>query len=242
MSGDARRPRPGDVARTLLALAAVLPGLAAGAAIGLVTWDRRRGINRAIALWGDLGCAAAGIRLEVEGAEWLERARPAVFVINHQSGVDPILVCKLLRRDFVGVAKREIRRNPLLGPAFAFAGTFFLDRADHEHALETLRPAAERLRGGLSLAIAPEGTRSQGRGPGRFKKGGFRLAMQARVPVVPIVLLNSADVLPRGGWIMRAARVRVVVHPPIPTDDWAPETLDAHLDALRELYRSTLGA
>jgi putative phosphoserine phosphatase/1-acylglycerol-3-phosphate O-acyltransferase len=226
--------------RTLLTLAAVLPGLVAGLAVGLATRDRRRGINRAIALWGDLGCAAAGIALEVEGAEWLERARPAVFVFNHQSGVDPILVCKLLRRDFVGVAKREIRRNPLLGPAFAFAGTIFLDRSDPERAVEALRPGVERLRGGLSLAIAPEGTRSGGRDPGRFKKGGFRLAMHAKVPVVPIVLVNAADVLPRGAWIMQPARVRVVVHPPIATDDWTPETLGARLDALRELYRSTL--
>jgi putative phosphoserine phosphatase/1-acylglycerol-3-phosphate O-acyltransferase len=204
------------------------------------TRDRRRAVNRAIRVWGELGTEAAGIRLEVEGSGYLESARPAVFVLNHQSGIDPILVCALLRHDVVGVAKAELRRNPLLGLAFAFAGAVFVDRSDREQALRALEPAVEALRSGLSLAIAPEGTRSPHASPGRFKKGAFRIAMAAKVPLVPIVIHDAGAVLPRGGWIMTAAPVRVTVHPPRSTDAWTLETLDREIEAVERLYAETL--
>ena len=83
-----------------------------------------------------------------------------MFIFNHQSGLDMLLVCKLLRRDFVGIAKRELKSNPIFGPVLSLAGTVFVDRFNHERAVEALAPAIEALRHGLSLAIAPEGTDS----------------------------------------------------------------------------------
>ncbi len=227
-------PRAGVVAglRTLLALLAVVPGLV----LGLVTWivrrDRRRAINGALELWARLGLPAAGVRLDVAGGEVLA-LRPAVFVFNHQSGIDPLLVCALLRRDFVGVAKREIRRYPLLGAAFAFAGTIFLDRADRAQALRALAPAVDTLRAGIAVAFTPEGTRSAGARLGAFKKGAFRLALAARVPIVPVVIQNARDVLPRGAWLMRGATVRVRVLAPVATGAWCEQGLDAEIERVR---------
>jgi putative phosphoserine phosphatase/1-acylglycerol-3-phosphate O-acyltransferase len=163
-----------------------------------------------------------------------------VFVINHQSGIDPILVCALLRGGFVGVAKRELRRNPVLGPAFAFAGTVFLDRFDRERAIRALAPAVEVLRAGTALVMAPEGTRSRGRDVGRFKKGAFRVAHAAGVPLVPIVIHDAAAVLPRGGWIMTAATVHVTVLAPLDPAAWRLEDLDRHVAEVEERYRRTL--
>lgn len=225
------------MARTLLTLLAILPGLLAGLFAFAASRDRRRAVNRALRVWGELGTKAAGVRLEVEGARYLEE-RPAVFLLNHPSGIDPILVCALLREDFVGVAKQEIRRNPVLGPAFAFAGVVFVDRFDHARAVRALEPAIDTLHAGIAIAVAPEGTRCAGLG--RFKKGGFRLAMAAKVPLVPIVLHDSGDVLPRGAWIMTGGPVHVTVHPPIPTDGWSLDTLDARIEAIEDLYRETL--
>jgi 1-acyl-sn-glycerol-3-phosphate acyltransferase len=228
-----------DLLRTLAALAAILPGLVAGGLVALLGGDRRRAFNRATELWGELGTRAAGIDLRVTGAEFLD-VRPAVFVINHQSGIDPILVCALLRRNFVGVAKAEIRRNPVLGPAFALAGTIFLDRGDGPAARRSLAAGLEKLRQGLGVAIAPEGTRSPGARIGRFKSGAFRLAVEARVPVVPIVIHDAGRVLPRGGLIMRAGPVHVSVQPPIPTSDWSLETLRAHVDGVEAVFNALL--
>ncbi len=228
------------ILRTLAALAVIPVGLAAGLGVWLLTWDRRRALNRTFAVWGDWGTRAAGIDLDVRNAAHLD-VRPAVFILNHQSGVDPILVCALLRRDFTAVAKVEIRRNPLLGPAFRFAGVAFVDRADRAQALRALAPAVDRLAEGTSLAIAPEGRRTAGAGVGPFKKGAFHIALAAGVPVVPIVIHNAHEVLPRGGWLMRPARVRVDVLAPVPTTDWKRERLDAHIASVHRLYRERLG-
>ena len=236
-----RRPGPGDLLRTLAALGAVIPGLVAGAACFAWTRDRRKAMNLAIGLWGRQGLRAAGVALAVKGASRL-RIRPAVFTLNHQSGIDPIILCALLERDFVGVAKVEIRRNPLLGPAFAFAGSVFLDRYDRTQAIRSLEPATSALAKGLAIAIAPEGTRSRGETLGRFKKGAFRVAMASAVPIVPIVIHNSCDVLPRGGWLMMAGTVDVSVLPPVETRDWKLDELDAHVAAVEAMYAKTLAA
>ena len=228
--------------RTLAALAVIPLGLAAGLGRWLTTRDRREAIDRTIAVWGDWGTRAAGIALQVEGARYLHEVRPAVFLLNHQSGVDPILVCALLRGGFTAVAKREIQRNPVLGPAFAFVGVAFVDRSDTARAIAALAPALEALRDGLSLVVAPEGTRSPGTPVGRFKKGAFHIAMAAGAPIVPLCIHNARDVLPRGGWLMRAARIRVEVLPPIPTLDWKHEQLDERIAEVRALYLERLGA
>jgi putative phosphoserine phosphatase/1-acylglycerol-3-phosphate O-acyltransferase len=234
-----RTPRPLDLLGTFAALAAIVPGLAAGLATAVATRDRRRAINRAIEVWGDLGTRAAGVQLAVSGREHLA-LRPAVFVFNHQSGADPFLLCALLRRDFVGVAKAEIRNNPLLGPAFAFAETVFVDRSDHEQAVRALDPAVAALRRGLGILIAPEGTRSASHEVGPFKKGAFRIALAARAPIVPIVLHDARNLLPRGGWIMRSGTVHVSVLAPIATEAWSIEALDAHVAVVRERFVATL--
>jgi putative phosphoserine phosphatase/1-acylglycerol-3-phosphate O-acyltransferase len=214
----------------------VLPGLG----VWLSTRNRRKAIDRTIQAWGDWGTRAAGIALDVTGAEHLRRERPAVFLLNHQSGVDPILACALLRGGFTAVAKREIRRNPVLGPAFALAGVAFVDRGGGGRAIADLEPALEALRGGLSLAMAPEGTRSRRGAVAPFKKGAFRLAMAAGVPLVPIVIHDARSVLPRGGRLMRAGRVRVDVLPPVPTAGWTRDRLDDEIAAVRRLYLERL--
>jgi putative phosphoserine phosphatase/1-acylglycerol-3-phosphate O-acyltransferase len=182
---------------------------------------RRPALNRATRMWGRQGTKAAGIRLRIEGAERL-RLRPAIFTINHQSGIDPILICALLREDFVAVAKSEIRRNPVLGPAFAFVGTVFVDRGRGADPVEAMRPVVE------------------GRSVGRFKKGVAHVALATGVPLIPIVIHNAGEVLPRGGCIMRRGEVRVEVLEPIETSAWTPESLDTQVEALEQQYRRVL--
>ena len=235
----ARKPRLLDGLRTVAALLVILPGMLAGAWTGIRTRARREAFNRAVGIWGAWGTRAAGIDLRVEGAEFLA-IRPAVFVINHQSGIDPILVCALLERDFVGVAKVEVRRNPVLGPAFALAGTIFLDRGDAPGARKALAGGLETLNRGFAVVIAPEGTRSAGAGLGRFKAGGFRLALAARVPVVPVVIHDAGKVLPRGGFIMRGGPVHVTVTPPISTADWDLESVHEHVLSVQAVFESVL--
>src|SRR5262245_3477419 len=145
-----------DVVRTSLSVASLGPSLLLGVPAGILEGSWRQVINIAATTWGELGSALAGIRVSVTGEEHLWSHRPAVFIFNHQSAIDALILCKLLHRDFVAISKQELRRNPIFGPVFALAGTVFIDRSDRTKAIEALQPATQALREGLSIAIAPE--------------------------------------------------------------------------------------
>jgi putative phosphoserine phosphatase/1-acylglycerol-3-phosphate O-acyltransferase len=234
-------PSAGDVVRTSLAVASLLPSLLLGVPAATLNGSWRLAVNIAAATWGEIGTALAGIAVDVRGEEHLWSRRPAVFIFNHQSGIDVLLLCKLLRRDFTGIAKQEVRLNPIFGPVFALAGTVFIDRFNPEKAIKALEPAVDALKSGLSIAIAPEGTRSPTPHLNRFKKGAFHLAMAAKVPIVPIVFMNALDALPKHAMIVRPATVHAVVHPPIETSSWQVADLDREISAIHDLYRQTLG-
>ncbi|MGB8332740.1 MAG: HAD-IB family hydrolase [Polyangiales bacterium] len=235
-------PTLGDIARTGLLYASLAPSVGFGVAAGLLNRSKREAVNVMGSVWGDLAASAAGIDLRVDGQEHLWSHRPAVFIFNHQSGLELVLMLKLLRRDFTGIAKEELRHNPIFGPLFKAAGVVFVDRSDTAKAIAALGPAVEALRHGRSLIIAPEGTRSTTQSVGRFKKGAFRLAMDAGVPVVPVVFRNVLDALPKGAVVVRPAVVEAVVLPPIDTSGWTLDCLDDEIREIRERYVEVLGA
>jgi putative phosphoserine phosphatase / 1-acylglycerol-3-phosphate O-acyltransferase len=233
-------PGPKEILRTSLAVGGLLPSFLLGLPAFLLDGSWRRTVNVAASVWGEVGTALAGIDVQLNGEDHLWSHRPAVFIFNHQSAIDMLLLCKLLRRDFVGVAKEEMRRNPVFGPIFTLAGSVFVDRSNHDQAVRALEPAIEALHRGLSIAIAPEGTRSATPKLGRFKKGAFRLAMAAGVPIVPIVFKNALDALPKHALFVRPATIEVVIHRPIATDEWTPQDLERRIAAVHRLYQRTL--
>ncbi|MEM7798096.1 MAG: lysophospholipid acyltransferase family protein [Chloroflexota bacterium] len=193
-----------------------------------------------ISLMGDLGLAMTGIELVVKGEENLWAERPAVFVFNHQSSADLFIGAKLLRKDITAVAKEELKMTPI-GPLLMAADVVFVDRKNHKKAVDALRPAVEALKSGRSIAIAPEGTRSKDKTLGKFKKGAFHLAMQAGVPIIPMVIRNASDVLPKGSMFVRSTAVEVKVLPPISTEKWSMSNLNENVRLVRNLFLRELG-
>jgi putative phosphoserine phosphatase/1-acylglycerol-3-phosphate O-acyltransferase len=234
------RPGVGDLVRTGLTYASLVPSMWAGAAAGLVNGSYREALNVSGAVWGDLATSLAGIDLRVEGEEHLWSHRPAVFIFNHQSALDAILMMKLIRRDVTGIGKMELKKNPIFGPIFGAAGVVFVDRANSASAIEALKPAVVALKEGRSLVIAPEGTRSPTPRLARFKKGAFHMAMQAGVPIVPVVFRNVLDAFPKDARIVRPATIEAVVLPPVPTTDWTAEGLDEEIAEIRDRYLKVL--
>jgi len=235
------RGRPGvrDIARTAAGLAGMFGGFTTGAALGAVTGSRRDAVDLGTTLAGELGSALAGVRLDVRGAEHLA-TRPAVFLFNHQSQLDVLILAKLLRGGFTGVAKKELANSPGFGLMFRLADVAFVDRHDTAQARKALKPAVQKLRDGISLVIAPEGTRSATPALGPFKKGAFHVAMQAGVPIVPIVIRNAGELMWRGATTIHAGTVQVAVLPPVATTGWDIEELDKHVREVRGLYLTTL--
>ena len=150
------------------------------------------------------------------------------------------MVAKLLRTDFTGVAKKEAANVPGFGQFFRLAGVAFIDRSNPRKAREALQPAVEKLLSGTSLVLAPEGTRSATPRLGPFKKGAFHIAMQAQVPMVPIVLRNVGELMWRGSQTLRGGTIEVCVLPPVDTSDWRRETVSDHVADVRKLFLDTL--
>ncbi len=225
--------------RTALAIGSFYPAAMKGLAVGAMNMSQRKGINTTIESIGDLGCRMAGLDVSVRGIEHLEVARPAVICFNHQSNVDMFIISKLVKRDVTAIAKKELASTPL-GPLFKAMGAIFIDRSDKSKALKAFEPAIEALKSGVSVAIAPEGTRSRTRKLGKFKKGAFHLAMQAGVPIVPIVIKNAHDAMPKGSGLMQATHIEVVVLEAVDTSKWKAETIDDHVAEVRGLYLGVL--
>jgi len=233
------RPGPIAVARTGAAIAGLGSAAAAGIGLGLLTRSRRVAANLAIGTGSEAALALAGVRLSVEGEENLWSHRPGVFTFNHQSSLDAVVVGSLIRRDLTAVAKKEASRDPRFAPIGLVADVAYIDRKNSTQARSALAPVVEKIHAGLSLAIAPEGTRTPTPHLARFKKGAFHIAMQGGVPIVPIVLRNTGALMWRGSSVIRPGTVDVVVLPPVPTGDWRVEDLDRHVEELRQSYIDT---
>ena len=230
-----------NLLRTGLTVASFIPAVMTGLLRGSQTMSWSDGIDGLMSGLGDFGTSVAGIQLAVKGEEHLWSHRPAVFIFNHQSNADMLIAAKLIRKQARGVAKKELQKMPILGQLMTAAGTIFLDRENKEKSIEAMKPAVESLKNGISVIIFPEGTRSYDYTLGAFKKGAFHLAMQANVPIVPIVIKNAHDAMPRGSNIFKPSSIEVVVLPPISTEDWTAAFLNEHIADVRALFLKELG-
>jgi len=238
------RGQPGvfDFVRSIAATASLVPSALAGLPIWALTGSQREARNFSTSLFADVSSALIGLNLVVRGEANLWSHRPAVFVFNHQSKVDLVIMARLLRRDFAGVGKKEIKKMPFIGKTLELAGVVFIDRSDAAGAIAALRPLVDAMcNEGKSVVIAPEGTRTVSPRLAPFKKGAFHLAMQAGVPMVPVVIHNAGDVAPKGDFVFRPATVEVDVLPPVDTSNWREETVEEHVAEIRRLFQSALG-
>ena len=226
--------------RTLAGLASWAPVAAGAIGVGLLAGSKRRGVNFFTANSGALLLFAAGVHLNVLGEENLTEQRPAVFIFNHRNQVDPFIATALVRDNFTSVGKKELEKNPLMFALGKVMDAAFIDRENTKAAVEELKKIEDLARKGLSIVIAPEGTRLDTTEVGPFKKGAFRMAMAAGIPIVPIVIRNAEVIAARDSNTFNPGTVDVIVYPPIPVDDWTVENLSARIAEVRRLYLDTL--
>ncbi|MEZ5149599.1 HAD-IB family hydrolase [Rhodococcus zopfii] len=233
-------PGPKEVVRTAAAYGGLFGSVWTGIGLGIVNRSKKVALDSMFGIGSDVSLALAGIDVRVHGESNVWAQRPAVFIFNHQSQLDPIILAKVLRHDFTGVTKKEMANDPLFGPLLRFVGAAFVDRSNTDRAKAALGPVVDTLRGGTSVVIAPEGTRSLTPEIGRFKKGAFHMAMQAGVPIVPVVIRNAGELLWKHSTLVRSGTVDVAVLEPIDVSDWTQENLDEWIRAVENLYRRTL--
>ena len=240
--GSRGRPSVKEFLRSVAATWSLVPSFAAGLPMWALTGSRRDAQNFSFSVFADSASALIGLDLKVKGEQYLWSHRPAVFIFNHQSKVDVVIAERLLRRDVAGIGKQEIKKLPILGKVLELGGIVYIDRNNTSSAIEAMAPLVDAMRNeGKSVVLAPEGTRSISPKLSPFKKGAFHLAMQAGVPIVPIVIHNAGDVAPKGDFVFRPATVEVEVLKPIDTTGWSVDDLDSHISDVRNQFLRVLG-
>ncbi|MCU1646385.1 MAG: Phosphoserine phosphatase [Nocardia sp.] len=233
-------PKATDYARTFAGFGALVGGALFGVAAKAHTKKRRQMADSMMTVAADSTLRGTGVQVRVLGAENARAPRPAVFIFNHQSQFDVIVIAEVLGVGFTGIAKREIANNPLFGPLMRFVEVTFIDRGDTTATKAALEPVVETLRGGLSVVIAPEGTRSMTPRVGPLKKGAFHIAIQAGVPIIPVVIRNAGEIAWRNSPVIRKGVVDVAVLPPIDVSGWDPDHMDVEVAQVRQQFVDTL--
>ncbi len=174
----------------------------------------------------------AGVKVDVHGFDRIP-AGHCVFVSNHQSLFDSPLIMGYLPRHLRFVAKRQVFKIPIFGRAMRVTGNVEVDRTGTEQDRERLRAAITAVRDRVSLLFFAEGTRSVDGTLGRFKKGAAVLALEAKVPIVPLAVTGTLHILPKGTRLIRGGPAALWVGEPIPTEGLTIEDRDALTDKTR---------
>ena len=167
--------------------------------------------------WGKTIVAGSGVKVTIVGRDKLDPAVPYVFMSNHQSYFDVICLVARLTHPVRFVAKKELLYVPVFGLCMWASGHIIINRAQHAAAVGELKKAAAKIRAGTPVLVFPEGTRSPDHKLGPFKKGGFMLALEAQVPVVPLSIVGSHPMMPKDRYTFARSDVTIVVGDPIPT-------------------------
>lgn len=214
-----------SVLRTILALLFVAVLMPVAAFIGFPwTWitgsaDRLYAMAMSIA---GLGLCLAGVRVQIAGRERLDPAQNYIFMCNHVSNLDPPILIRAIPGRSSVLVKRELFAVPILGTAMRMGDMVPVDRQNREAAIDSMREAGEVMRKGLNMMVFPEGTRSSNAILLPFKKGPFYLATGYGVPIVPVTISGSEQLMPKGSAIIRSGTVRLVFHRPF----WASQFSD----------------
>jgi len=197
--------------------------------------------------WGWFTIRFLFLPVKVEGREHLQPGQSYIFAANHQGAFDIFLLSGFLGREFKWMMKASLRKVPFVGMACEKAGYIFVDKSSRKAVAKTMDDARQRLVGGTSLAVFPEGARTFSGHMGSFRRGAFQLADELQLPVVPITIDGCFDVMPRTKDFHFAQwhPLRLVIHPPIvPTSQGAgnikrtlEESYRIIMDALPERHQ-----
>jgi 1-acyl-sn-glycerol-3-phosphate acyltransferase len=170
-----------------------------------------------ISMWGAwTGVKLAGVKVETHGLEKLDPARTYIFMSNHTSNLDPPILLPLIPRRTSVMAKKELFSYPILGETMRMGSLVPVDRGNRDAGIAAVNAAADVVRQGINMTIYVEGKRSFDGKLLPFKKGPFYLAAECGVPIVPVTIVGTHDLMPKARFQISPGTVKVIFHDPIP--------------------------
>jgi 1-acyl-sn-glycerol-3-phosphate acyltransferase len=188
-----------------------------------------------------LGQKILGMRLEVSGLETIDKKTSYVFMCNHLSAVDGPLLFMVIPQSIRVILKKEAFRIPVIGLAMRLVGFIPVDRKGLRGGKKSIDRATRTIEEkGYSFLIFPEGTRSRDGKLQLFKRGGFFLALNSQVPVAPVSIQGTFELMPKKSFFIKKGNVRVVFHPVVPVQEFNRDTLPRLMDRVRDAVKSGL--
>jgi 1-acyl-sn-glycerol-3-phosphate acyltransferase len=184
------------------------------------------------------GARIAGARIKLVGLDKIDPAGTYIFMSNHVSNIDPPILVPLIPGRTSVLAKREIWRIPILGKALDLAEIVPVERSNRDAAIQSIRRAGEVMKHHINMTIFPEGTRSPDGRLMPFKKGPFHLAAETGFPIVPVTILGTYEMMPKGSSIVKSGTATLVFHPPVDPKQFASR--DELVEAVRAAINSAL--
>ena len=181
-----------------------------------------------------------GIRIEASGLERIAPGTSYVFMPNHASFLDGPLVMMLIPGAARAILKKSILRIPIVGTAMRFVGFVPVDRKGAEGGKKSIARAASLMRRkGYSFLIFPEGTRTLDGRLGPFRRGGFFLALESGVPIIPVTISGTRELMPKTQWFARQGTIKAVFHEPVPMAGYSIEAMGGLMDKVRTAILTT---
>jgi 1-acyl-sn-glycerol-3-phosphate acyltransferase len=191
-------------------------------------------------IWARALLFAGRIKVTVKGLSNIDPNRSFIYMSNHQSNFDIPVLLAYLPVQFRWIAKNELFKIPIFGYAMKRAGYISIDRSGRKSALRSIKNAAEIIRNGVSVIIFPEGTRSQDGNLKSFKNGGFVLAVDAGVPIIPVIIHGTWQIMSKNQLRIKPGRVLLEIHQPVETSDFSRKTKNELLEKVRRIISDGL--
>lgn len=198
-------------------------------------FDRKgRRAHRYARLWGRVALLANRVKVTVEGMEHLREEETYIFMSNHQGSYDIFALLGFLPFQFKWLAKKELFSIPFFGWAMAAAGYISIDREGTRKTVEAMNKAARKIRDGMSVVIFPEGSRSPDGSIQPFKKGGFTLAVKSNIPIVPIAIAGSREIMPKDRLTPASGGIQIRIGHPIETRPFSLKDRNTLMEKVRQ--------
>lgn len=188
-------------------------------------------------VWARLNSFFTPMWVDVKGRHHIRKGTSYVVVANHLSHYDIYVVYGWLGLDIKWVMKKELEKMPFIGSVCKAMGHIFIDRSNRKVALETLEAAKAKIQGGTSVIFFPEGTRSDDGSLGEFKKGAFKFAQDLGLPILPVTIKGTRQVLPKHTSEVMPGGVSMVIHEPVDVTAYGEEALGAVINRVRNTIR-----